>query len=462
MKLLFILFTGLFVTFCSPREDVLDGVRKAGVLRVVTRNNPTSYYIGANGPTGLEYDLARGFADSLGVQLEISTTQTPLQAMEKLRRGEAHLAAAGLAITPERKRRVRFGPIYQQVGTQLIYRRGDWRPRSPADLRRKGLEVGADSLHIGMLKGLEVRHPGIQWMRNAAAYSDEMLNLVRLQIARYTVAHTNEFALVRQIYPELGVAFDFKQEQSLAWAFPLNSDDSLYIAAIHYFNRLRSNGKLAQLVERHYGHVSRFDYVATRKLLQHLDERLPRLLSHFYEAGKQRDLDWKLLAAMGYQESHWDPLAKSPTGVRGIMMLTRDTAAQVEVQDRLDPRQSIFGGARYFSGIRNKIPERIPEPDRTWFALAAYNVGFGHLEDARILAEKDGANADRWIDLKRYLPLLSQKKWYRKTRYGYARGYEPVRYVENIRRYYDLLTWHEQQLDSPLAAPRQHPDATPG
>ncbi len=453
MKTLFILLTGLFVTFCSPQEGVLDGVRKAGVLRVVTRNNPTSYYLGANGPTGLEYDLAKGFADSLGVRLEISTTQTPLQAMEELRRGDAHLAAAGLAITPERKQRVRFGPIYQQVGTQLIYRRGDWRPRSPADLRRKGLEVGADSLHIGLLQKLEVRYPGIYWMKNAAAYSDEMLNLVRLQIARYTIAHTNEFALVRQIYPELGVAFDFKQQQSLAWAFPLDSDDSLYVAAIHYFNQLRSNGKLAQLIERHYGHVSRFDYVATRKLLQHLGKRLPPLLPHFREAATQQTLDWKLLAAMGYQESHWNPQAKSPTGVRGLMMLTRNTAAQVGVENRLDPYQSVVGGARYFSSIYSKIPARIPEPDRTWFTLAAYNVGFGHLEDARVLAEKDGADPDRWVDLKRYLPLLSQKKWYRLTRYGYARGYEPVRYVENIRRYYDLLTWHAQQPDSPLATP---------
>jgi membrane-bound lytic murein transglycosylase F len=127
------------------------------------------------------------------------------------------------------------------------------------------------------------------------------------------------------------------------------------------------------------------------------------------------------------------------------MMLTLDTAGQLDVDNRLDPDQSILGGARYFRLVKEKIPDRIPEPDRTWLALAAYNVGFGHLEDARKLTQKLGGDPDKWVDVKKTLPLLSQKKYYSQTQFGYARGQEPVTYVENIRSYYDLLVWTDEQ-----------------
>ena len=163
-------------------------------------------------------------------------------------------------------------------------------------------------------------------------------------------------------------------------------------------------------------------------------------------------MDWRLLAAIGYQESHWDRDAVSPTGVRGIMMLTRAAAKDMDIADRKDPEQSIRGGARYLARMLQRIPERVPEPDRTWLALAAYNVGYGHLEDARILTQKNKGNFDRWVDVKESLPLLSQKKWFKQTRYGYARGREPVRYVDNIRTYYDILVWlTEEQPDNPEA-----------
>jgi len=138
------------------------------------------------------------------------------------------------------------------------------------------------------------------------------------------------------------------------------------------------------------------------------------------------------------------------------MMLTQAAAKDLGIEDRLDPVQSILGGARYIERMRAKIPERIAEPDRTWLALAAYNVGYGHLEDARILTQKNGGDADKWIDVKKNLPLLSQKKWFKQTRYGYARGREPVRYVENIRSYYDILIWYtdreivEVEIPKPL------------
>jgi len=127
------------------------------------------------------------------------------------------------------------------------------------------------------------------------------------------------------------------------------------------------------------------------------------------------------------------------------MMLTSVTAADLGVERRTDPTQSIEGGARYLKELLARVPERISDPDRLWFALASYNVGAGHLEDARILTEQRGGNPDLWKDVKESLPLLSKRAFYMRTRYGYARGAEPVKYVENIRSYYDILLWSTDQ-----------------
>jgi membrane-bound lytic murein transglycosylase F len=254
----------------------------------------------------------------------------------------------------------------------------------------------------------------------------------------------------RRFYPELKPAFDISPEEPLAWAFPRGDDNSLFNKAVLFFNKIREDGTLVQLIERYYGHIRDFDYVGTRRYQADVEVLLPLYREMFIEAAREIDMDWRLLAAIGYQESHWNPDAVSPTSVRGIMMLTLDAAKDMGIENRLDPAQSIKGGAHYLSTMMEKIPERIGEPDRTWLALAAYNVGFGHLEDARILTQMNKGNIDKWIDVKEHLPLLSQKKWFQQTRFGYARGREPVRYVENIRTYYDILVWMtEKDIEIP-------------
>ena len=122
-------------------------------------------------------------------------------------------------------------------------------------------------------------------------------------------------------------------------------------------------------------------------------------------------------------------------------MLTQQTAGQMGIKNRLDPKSSIFGGAKYLNKIRKRFPKSLKEPDRTWFAMAAYNVGYYHVKDAQKIAKKLNKNPNKWLDLQTTLPLLARKKWYKQTQHGYARGWEPVKYVTNIRRYYDLLEY---------------------
>jgi membrane-bound lytic murein transglycosylase F len=453
LKLLTVFFIGLFLTFCSQRPNILSEVRESGELRVITRNNPTTYYEGANGPTGFEFDLAKGFAAYLGVKLRIVAAGSPSALLAGVRRAKGHLAA-GLKVTEERKDLVRFGPVYEKVREQVVYRRGSRRPRSADELSGKLIRVAANSSHAETLEALKSEHPDLTWEEHPQADSAELLELVWRQAVDYTIADSTEVAITRNFYPELGVAFDIGEPRPLAWAFPRNTDDSLYIAAVKYFDSIRSNGELERLIERHFAHVARFDYVGTRKLIEHINERLPQYLDEFKVAAKKYGVDWRLLGAIGYQESHWNPDARSPTGVRGLMMLTLGTADQLGIEDRSDPVQSIFGGAEYFAQVKAKIPERVAEPDRTWLALAAYNVGFGHLEDARVLAQRAGEDADKWVVIKKYLPLLSKKKWYSQTRYGYARGFEPVRYVQKVRRYFDMLVWVDRR-DRPKRGYRQ-------
>jgi membrane-bound lytic murein transglycosylase F len=452
MRLL-LAFLPLLIAGCDliPKTQ-LEQVQDRGVLRVLTRNSATTYYEGPYGPAGVEYDLAEGFARYLGVKLHIQVPDNLSEILQGIQSGGADMAAAGLTATDERRQQFNFSSSYQRITPQLVYRIGTPAPQNLGDLHGS-FEVVADSSHAERLRALREEYPDMSFTENNELESEQLLGLVWDEVIDYTVADSNEVAFSRRFYPELRVAFDISKPQPLAWAFPPGDDHSLVDKANEYLRKQRENGHLDRLLEKYYGYVADFDYVGTRRYLQHIDQRLPRYQSWFEKAGKDTGIDWRLLAAIGYQESHWNPKAVSPTGVRGLMMLTQDTMKQLGIdKSRHDPQASIEGGARYIKRVKKRLPKRIKNPDRTWMALAAYNIGFGHLEDARILTQEDGADPDKWIDVKKYLPRLSQKKWYKKTRHGYARGQEPVRYVENIRSYYDILVWFTE---------REHPPRPP-
>jgi membrane-bound lytic murein transglycosylase F len=442
----------LLLTACGEPPTLLEQVRQQNELVVLTRNSPTTYYEGPDGPTGLEYELVEGFAKHLGVELRMVVPPNFNDILPLVVRGDAHLAAAGLTVTDRRMETIRFGPVYQEITPQLIYRSGSVRPKSLADLDGD-LEVVAGSSHAERLQELKSEYPDLVWQERELE-NETLLTLVWQQLIEYTIADSNELAINRRFYPELKPAFAISEPRSLAWAFARNDDDSLVREAESYFAKLREEGLLNQLIERYYGHITEFDYVGTRRYQAHILQRLPQYQPLFQSAAEAVGMDWRLLAAIGYQESHWNPDAISPTGVRGIMMLTLAAAKDLGISNRLEPEQSIHGGAEYLSRMLKRLPENIPEPDRTWLALAAYNIGLGHLQDARILTQKRGGDADKWVDVKETLPLLSEKKWFQQTRYGYARGREPVRYVENIRSYYDILVWYTEKDEANAETPK--------
>ena len=426
---------------CTPQKTVLEQVIEQGELHVLTRNAGTSYYEGPQGPAGFEYQLVKRFADHLGVELKLSVPDNQNDILEKISQGDAHLAAAGLTVTDNRQQQVRFSPPYQTITQQVVYHHSRRRPTSVKELTGV-LEVVAQSSHVERLKELSANKGEIEWIENAQADSAELLSLVAEEVVDYTIANSNEVTYNRRYHPELKVAFEITDPIPVAWAFPKGKDDSLYNAAADFLSELKKSGELERLIDTNYQHVRNYDYAGTNAYLAQIRRRLPNYVEYFQQAAEKYDLDWRLLAALSYQESHWRPNAVSPTGVRGIMMLTNATAQHLGVEDRTDVKQSIFGGARYLRKMIEMVPSRISEPDRTWFAVAAYNVGFGHVNDARIIAQTLGNDPDSWVDTKAALPLLAKRKWYKFLKHGYARGWEPVRYVENIRSYYDILVWH--------------------
>lgn len=437
---------------CSPQTPLLDQVLELGELRVVTRNTPTTYFVGPDGPAGPEYDLVIGLADELGVKLVIKSVDNVAEIMPYLLSGKAHMAAAGLSVTESRREYLEFGYPYETVDMHLIYKLGTGKPRSIEDVAGRPIEVVADSSHSEMIEALSENYSGLEWSQNA---DDEVADLLA-KVARgeidFTIADSTEFNIQRHFYPDLRVALDLEIDDPLAWAFRKGDGSTLLERADNYLIRADRSGIIAQVHDRYYGHTKEFDYVGTRAFIRHFESRLPRYRDMFVTAGLQQGVDWKLLAAIGYQESHWRSHAVSPTGVKGIMMLTLATADYLDIEDRMDPKSSIFGGARFYARQTERLPDSIDYPDRTWFALAAYNVGFNHIKDVRQIVEWQGGDPDTWIDVSKALPLLAKRKWYSRVAYGYARGWEPVLYVNNIRSYYNILRWiteNEEATEEP-------------
>ena len=428
---------------CERTHEVsLEQIREQGEIIVLTRNAPTTYYEGREGMTGLEYDLVTAFARHLEVAARFKVYDGTADILAALRGPAGHLAAAGLTRTEARREHFLFGPSYQSVKQQVVCRRGGKRPKTVKALAGVQLQVAADSSYVERLEELKQKHSALEWQVSNDLGSEQLLEKVWRRQLECTVADSNIVAINRRYFPELSVMFDLTQAQELAWAFPAQADE-LRGAVEKWFRTFKKSGKLDALLAKHYGFIELFDYVDTRVYIDRIKKVLPRYRKTFKQAAARYRHSWTLLAAQAYQESHWNPTARSPTGVRGMMMLTQTTAAELGVTDRLDVEQSIMGGAKYLDRQRERLPPEIQGKHRRWIALAAYNVGMGHIHDARELARRFNKNPNLWHDLAEVLPLLSRKEYYRTLKHGYARGGEPVRYVNRIRHYRDIL---EQRL----------------
>ena len=456
IRVLLILPLLSFIYSCSDPETRVETIVKQDEIRIVTVYGPTTYFADTDSETGFEYEMARLFAEQLNANLKIIIASNKSEMIDVLMRGEADVAVGLIKQTFGEHDTLDAGPEYYNVTQQVIYKRGVDRPETLDDLDPFQLHIARGGIRPEKLPYFKQHFPEFSWKLHPDMSSSDLIELIEQDQIAYAAVYSNELLVAQQTNPELMAAFDISDPTPLAWFVRKTTDESLLSEIKNFFDTIDENENLAELVEYFYGPVQKFDYVDQHRFIARFSSRLPQYESLFKEAANQYSFDWRLLAAMSYQESHWNERARSPTGVRGLMMLTLNTAKQVGVSNRLDPEQSIMGGTNYFSLMVNRIPERIQGPDRLWFALAGYNIGYGHVEDARIITEKQGANPDKWQEVKNYLPYLQNSEWYKQTFYGYARGNEAVSYVESIRKYYNTiiqLTHEEPEPDIPDKQP---------
>jgi len=430
----------------------LQTIKDRGYIKFLTLNSASTYYQGVDETNGFEYQLGLLFSKYIGVNARFTTASQFSELYPELLYGGADIIAAGLSKNESNfSNAVIYGPPYHEVTSQVLYRKGSVeRPRKIDDLYGGSLKVISGSSQARLLRELQHKYQDLAWIESDDIATEELIEQVEIERIDYALTDSHEIALQRRFFPELRVGFELGRTKQLRWAFNHAEDNSLAQAIDDFFDIIKKDGRLNQLIHRHYSHVENFNYSDLQTLNTNMRNRLPRYEELFRKTASKYGMDWRLLASIGYQESLWNERAKSPTGVRGLMMLTKATAKQMQVDNRMDPKQSINGGAKYFTHILKRIPAHIEEPDRTWFALASYNVGYGHLEDAMKITRFNGGDPDKWIDVKKNLPLLARKIWYKSMKYGYARGWEPVIYVENIRKYYDYMVASDLKVKADL------------
>ncbi len=439
----------LLLISCNPSPPAADSKNASLVitktLRVIVQSQDLSQLNDVKGTMGFQQELIEHFAMQHGYQLTVTSHKTEEGIFDALKKGHADIALVNAPVkTPFTK-----GPDILNVKTQLIYKRGNFRPLSFEDLDGRHVVVNDSQRSREQYTFLKSHYPNINFTFSQRT-QEELLQDINNGIIDYSLVNSKTYLQMRSRYHRTKVAYDAFYPESINWLLPTTPKENLLNEVEVFFARVKKNGTFRHIKDEYFGHVNAGKRLSSITFFSRVKQRLPRYQDLIEQIAKKHNLDWRLLASIAYQESHWNPRAKSPTGVRGMMMLTQPTARDLGVKNRLDPAASLNGGAQYLISIHGRLEPEIQEPDRTWFTLAAYNVGYGHLQDAREITAFHGANPNRWVEVKKYLPLLERKEWYQFTRYGKARGKEPVKYVQYIRHFKDLLEWQ-----FPLSAQEQ-------
>ncbi|HUW36700.1 MAG TPA: membrane-bound lytic murein transglycosylase MltF [Rhodocyclaceae bacterium] len=427
---------------CSAR---LDPPEQRGELVVAVRDTP-GYYQEEDGSrsSGFEHDLVKLFGRELGVKTRFVVTRDHAELLQLLRRGKVHFAAVAVpSAASDAADDLRYTSPLREAD-QLLVQRADSIPLDdPGELVGKTIEVLAGSPQEAALSAMNGGRPPFKLAALTGITEVDLLERVSRHESKLAATDASHFAIAQNYFPNLQVAQKLPGSVSFAWAFGRDADPALFQRAQAFIERVRRDGTLARINDRYFGHIRRINRIGISDFLERIATLLPHYQRDFQAAQEVTGIDWRLLAALAYQESGWDPLATSFTGVRGMMMLTDDTADRMHVDNRLDPKQSIAAGAKYLAELIDELPAKVKQPDRTWLALAAYNLGQGHMNGARAIAVGLKRDPDSWYEMKKVLPLMARQKYYERLKSGRARGGEAVIMVENVRSFYDILTRYE-------------------
>ncbi len=414
----------------------IDPPEKSKTLVIGIVAGPTTYQDEAGVVSGFEHDLLESFAASLGFKTRYVLLKDRHTLMEELKKGHLHLAAGApieagedlvFSLPIRESKQVLVGNVDDTLFND-----------DPPDLAGRTIEVPTGSPQAMALRKLAGTPPRFTVSEVAGSADRDLLQRVAEYKSALAASDTLNFSLALNYFPDLTIVMELPEHIRSGWAVT-TENAALAGKANAFILAAKKDSSLARLQDRYFGHIQRIKADGVASFIDDIRTILPHYRKTFQAAQASTGLDWRLIAALAYQESKWDPLATSYTNVRGMMMLTEDTADRMHVDNRLDPMQSTLAGARYLLALKDELPDDVMEPDRTWLALAAYNLGMGHLNGARTFARQMKRDSTSWYDMKKVLPLMSTPEFYMRLKAGPARGGEAVILVENIRNYYDIL-----------------------
>jgi len=434
-----------FVRFCvlihhqeiGSTLNTVEKIRKNGKLRLITDKAISTYYLYNNKPTGFEYDLAREFAKFMNVELDVITPGWN-NMFAYLKQGKGDFIAAGIAITAPRLEYTDFSIPYMTIRQRIIHHNLIFSPKDIKDMEVRIFHVRRGTSHQYRLADIKASGVPLEYVLHNNVPTEELIGMVHDREIKFTIADSNIALLSRRFFPDIRIGIPIQERESLAWAVRKN-DNEMLKQINKFFLYATNTGILKRITTRHYGNIDNFDAYELKKFHNRIKTRLPKYKNVIKTESAKYGFDWRLIAAVVYQESHFNPEAKSFTNVRGLMQVTEITAKEMGIKNRRDPQQSIHAGIKYLALMYKRFDYIKDESQRLLFALASYNIGYGHVKDAISLAKEKGYDPNTWKGLKATLPLLSKAKYYNQTKYGYARGWEPVHYVERIQTYFDIL-----------------------
>lgn len=437
-----LLLLGVFAFFTSrPLPPPTPGQHP---LVVVTHPGPLSYDTQSEAQaSGFDHDLVREFATQQGWDIEFISVP-PRDIATYLIKGKAHLAAGWL--TPGENAALKASSPYMATEDIIVQNEAGLPVDQARKLAGRSIHVIPGSRQAANLGELAETLQGVQITPFTKGDELQLLEAVSKGDIELALIDRALLKLALNFYPNLQTGLVLGKPSPITWLFAPQAPAKLQEDSEAFLKKARKEGLIKRLEDRYLGHVTRLTQADVVRFITSIETLLPKYRKLFQAAQSATGMDWRLIAAVAYQESLWDPLATSPTGVRGMMMLTEETADRLGVKNRLDPREAIPAGARYLSYLRTAITATAPDPDSYWLALAAYNIGPGHFNAAKRIARQVKKNPDSWYEMKSVLPLLAQPQYYENLISGRARGGEAIIMAENVRMFYGILSHHEPPL----------------
>ena len=431
----------------------LEEIIERGTLRAIVDNSSTGYFIYKGQPMGYEYEMLSRLASSLDLTLELVVVNGLETAFEMLNEGKGDIIAFNLTVTRDRKKLVAFTDYHSLQHQVLVQRKPDnWQKmkvheiekeliRDPIELIGKEVIVRKNSAFVNRLHNLsdELGDDILIVEDYEDVMTEELIRKVSEGAIDYTVADENIARVSATYMDNLDVKTAISFSQQIAWAVRLSAPDLLE-ATNDWIRKMKKTADYYVIYRKYFNNPRKSVIRATSEYSSISGSKLSPYDDLIKSASEELEWDWLLLASQVYQESKFNPEAVSWAGARGLMQLMPPTAEQYKVTDPFNPVQNIRGGTTHLKWLQKLWEDKVKDPEeRIKFILASYNIGQGHILDARRLAEKYGADPEKWDDsVSKYLLKKSDPKFYKDpvVKSGYARGTEPVKYVKEILERY--------------------------